>query len=108
MLTEYFVFFFRKKLLLDQLLLKPACFILGYLHSDMFKRIVSEFILAKGHFRLAPSLSFKARLSWYENDFFFQANKTHFYKKGFALSRVSKVGDFGTRKWPISHAHNFS
>ena len=75
----------------------------------MFKRFVSEFMLAKGHFRLTPSLSFKARLSWYENDFFFfHANKTHFYKKGFALSRVSKVRDFGTRKWPISHAHNFS
>ena len=59
----------------------------------MFKRFVSEFILAKGHFRLTPSLSFKARLSWYENDFFFHANKTHFYKKGFALSRVSKVRD---------------
>ena len=27
--------------------------------------------------------------------------KTHFHKKGFALSLVLKVRDFGTRKWPI-------
>ena len=29
------------------------------------------------------------------------ANKTHFHKKGFAVSFVLKVRVFGTRKWPI-------
>ena len=29
------------------------------------------------------------------------ANKTHFYNKGFALSLVLKVKLFGIRKWPI-------
>ena len=31
--------------------------------------------------------------------FYFHANKTHFYKKGFALCLVLKVRVFGTRKW---------
>ena len=29
------------------------------------------------------------------------ANKTHFHKKGCALSLILKVRVFGTRKWPI-------
>ena len=33
--------------------------------------------------------------------FNFDANKTHFHNKGFALSLVLKVRCFGTRKWPI-------
>ena len=33
--------------------------------------------------------------------FNYDANKTHFYNKGFALSLVLKVKFFGTRKWPI-------
>ena len=33
--------------------------------------------------------------------FNYDANKTHFLNKGFALSLVLKVRFFGTRKWPI-------
>ena len=33
--------------------------------------------------------------------FNYDANKTHFYNKDFALSLVLKVKFFGTRKWPI-------
>ena len=33
--------------------------------------------------------------------FNYDANKTHFHNKGFALSLVLKVNLFGTRKWPI-------
>ena len=33
--------------------------------------------------------------------FYSQANKTHFHKKGFALSLVLKVRAFGTQTWPI-------
>jgi len=29
------------------------------------------------------------------------ANKTHFHKKGFALSLVLKMRAFETRKWPV-------
>ena len=32
--------------------------------------------------------------------FNYDANKTHFHNKGFALSLVLKVKLFGTRKWP--------
>ena len=32
--------------------------------------------------------------------FNYDANKTHFHNKGFALSLVLKVRVFGTRKWP--------
>ena len=33
--------------------------------------------------------------------FNYDANKTHFHNKGFALSLVLKVRVFGTQKWPI-------
>ena len=33
--------------------------------------------------------------------FHFNANKTHFHKKGCAPSLISKMRVFGTRKWPI-------
>ena len=36
--------------------------------------------------------------------FNYDANKTHFHNKGFALSLVLKVRFFGTRKWPIDHS----
>ena len=36
-----------------------------------------------------------------EMSFNYDANKTHFHNKGFALSLVLKVKFFGTRKWPI-------
>ena len=36
-----------------------------------------------------------------EMSFNYDANKTHFHNKGFALSLVLKVKLFGTRKWSI-------
>ena len=36
--------------------------------------------------------------------FNYDANKTYFHNKGFALSLVLKVRFFGTRKWPIDKA----
>ena len=53
-----------------------------------------------GHFRVALNLCFKARLSA-TKELFSHANKTRFYKEGFALSLVLKVEVFGTRKWLI-------
>ena len=35
--------------------------------------------------------------------FNYDANKTHFHNKGFALSLVLRVRFFGTRKWPIDY-----
>ena len=40
-----------------------------------------------------------------EMSFNYDANKTHFHNKGFALSLVLKVKLFGTRKWPNSNCH---
>ena len=49
-----------------------------------------------GHFRVPKSLVVKM-------SFNYDANKTHFHYKGFALSLVLKVRFFGTRKWPIRY-----
>ena len=35
--------------------------------------------------------------------FNYNANKTHFHNKGFALGLILKVIYFGTRKWPIQN-----
>ena len=40
--------------------------------------------------------------------FNYDANKTHFHKKGFALSLVLKVRFLGTRKWPITYSYSRS
>ena len=40
--------------------------------------------------------------------FNYDANKTHFHNKGFALSLVLKVRVFGTRKWPIFKAYQIN
>ena len=40
--------------------------------------------------------------------FNYDANKTHFHNKGFALSLVLKVRFFGTRKWPIRLQNSLS
>ena len=65
-------------------------------------------ITSLDHFRVAPSLCFKAKLranpSMGVNTkiiCYFHANKTYFHKKGFALSFVLKVRVFGTQKRPI-------
>ena len=39
--------------------------------------------------------------------FYSQANKTHFHKKGFALSLVWKVRGSGTGKWTIVTNYTF-
>ena len=39
--------------------------------------------------------------------FNYDANKTHFHNKGFALSLVLRVRFFGIRKWPIVHVTEF-
>ena len=65
-----------------------------FLFSLMIDRI--------GHFRIAPTICFKTRLSAKplicKPDCFFSCR---WNKKGFALSLVSKVRVFWTRKWPI-------
>ena len=50
-----------------------------------------------GYSRFAPSLCFKVRLGA-KMGFYSLAHKTHFHKKGFALSLILKVRDFGTQK----------
>ena len=51
----------------------------------------------KSHFQSdAKCETFVGKMS-----FNYDANKTHYHNKGFALSLVLKVGFFGTRKWPI-------
>ena len=40
--------------------------------------------------------------------FNYDANKTHFHNKGFALSLVLKVRGVGTRKWPITTSSQVS
>ena len=51
----------------------------------------------KSHFQSeAKCETFVVKMS-----FNYDANKTHFHNKGFALSLVLKVRFFGTRKWPI-------
>ena len=65
-------------------------------------KILSFLIIAIDHFRFAPRLCFKARLSakllitiYF---FYFHANKTHFLKKGFSLGLVLKVRVLVSRK----------
>ena len=74
--------------------------------NSSMERNPSQVNSKTGHFRFAPSLCFKARLSatlliwtWF---FYYRANKTHFYKKGFAFNLLLKVRVSGTRKCPIT------
>ena len=50
-----------------------------------------------------PLFQNEGRCSAFDMEIIFHsyANKTHFYKKGFAPSVILKVRVFGTRKWPI-------
>ena len=60
---------------------------------------------AIGQFRVAQNLCFKARLSAnlliLKCIFILKANKTHFHKKGYVFSLVSKVRVLKPRKCPI-------
>ena len=58
-----------------------------------------------GHIRVPKKSHFQSEAKCEAIDtkiiFSYDANKTHFHNKGFALSLVLKVRFFGTRKWPI-------
>ena len=58
-----------------------------------------------GHFRVPKKSHFQSEAKCEAIDmkmiFNYDANKTHFHNKGFALSLVLKVRFFGTRKWRI-------
>ena len=62
--------------------------------------------ISVGHSQLLKTVSKRGLLQshWHENDFYSRANKTHFHKKGFALSLVLKVRVFGTRYWLIQNS----
>ena len=72
--------------------------------------MLTDFILARLQYNNRPFAS--SKISHFQSEsnceatgmkmiFNYDANKTHFHKKGFALSLVLKVRFFGTRKWPI-------
>ena len=56
--------------------------------------------LTMGHFQVTQNLCFKARKAN-----LMQIKLFFFYKKGFVLSLVLKMRNFGTRKWPISRSN---
>ena len=64
-----------------------------------------------GHFRVPKKSHFQSEAKCEAIDmkmiFNYDANKTHFHNKGFALSLVLKVRFFGTRKWPIGYPKAF-
>ena len=62
-----------------------------------FVRINRPFPSSKTHFQSEA----KCEAIDMKMIFNYDANKTHFHNKGFALSLVLKVKFFGTRKWPI-------
>ena len=68
----------------------------------LFIQTVSQFLIG---FITQPSLYNQLVLIIFGIDmkmiFNYDANKTNFHNKGFALSLVLKVRFFGTRKWPI-------
>ena len=65
----------------------------------------SERINSNGQFRVPQNLCFKARLKAnlliLKGIFILKANKTHFHKKGYVFSLVSKVRVLKPRKCPI-------
>ena len=57
-----------------------------------------------GHFRVPKILNFKTRLNLsYENEFYLQEIKSHFYMNGFALSLALTQRLRVTWKWPTAH-----
>ena len=58
-----------------------------------------------GHFRAPKKSHFQSEAKCEAIDmkmiFNYDANKTHFHNKGFALGLVLRVRFFGTRKWAI-------
>ena len=62
-------------------------------------------VCSVGHFRVPPGPLYQneVKCSTFDIEMIFNshANITHFHKKGCDLSLISKVGVFGTRKWPI-------
>ena len=70
------------------------------------ERNPSQINFKKRPFPICPKPLFQSEAKCASFDmnmiFYCHVNKTHFYKKGFALSLVLKVRVSGTRKWPIT------
>ena len=62
----------------------------------------SDVIIHKGHYPSCPKPQFQSEAKCKAIDMHSRANKTHFHKKGFALSLVLKGKLFGNRRWSIA------
>ena len=62
----------------------------------------SDVIIHKGHYPSCPKSQFQSEAKCKAFDMHSRANKTHFHKKGFALSLVLKRKRFGNRRWSIA------
>ena len=62
----------------------------------------SDVIIHKGHYPSCPKSQFRSEAKCKAIDMYCRANKTHFHKKGFALSLVLKGKLFGNRRWSIA------
>ena len=61
-----------------------------------------DVIIHKGHYPSFPKPQFQSEAKCKAIDMYSPANKTHFHKKGFALSLVLKGKRFGNRRWSIA------
>ena len=61
-----------------------------------------DVIIHKGHYPSCPKPQFQSEAKCKAIDMYSPANKTHFHKKGFALSLVLKRKRFGNRRWSIA------
>ena len=61
-----------------------------------------DVIIHKGHYPSCPKPQFQSEAKCKAIDMHSRANKTHFHKKGFALSLVLKGKRFGNRRWSIA------
>ena len=62
----------------------------------------SDVIIHKGHYPSCPKPQFQSEAKCKAIDTHSRANKTHFHKKGFALSPVLKGKRFGNQRWSIA------
>ena len=85
----------------EQILPFPLLFVISTLHCNINRPFPSS---KKSHFQSEA----KCEAIDMKMIFNYDANKTHFHNKGFALRLVLKVRFFGTRKWPIATYLNFS
>ena len=61
-----------------------------------------DVIIHKGHYPSCPKPQFQSEAKCKAIDMYCRANKTHFHKKGFALSLVLKGKRFRNRRWSIA------